>query len=117
MMTSSPGATKVRSARSMPSEPPTVTSTSCRGSYSSENRRLRYRAISARSSLSPALAVYWVRPRSKLRIPASRMAQGVLKSGSPTPRLMQPSISAAMSKKRRMPEGRIAAARGAISAS
>src|SRR5918998_1023389 len=38
-------------------------------------------------------------------MPASRMRHGVTKSGSPTPREMTSSISAAMSKNRRMPDG------------
>src|SRR6186713_1902246 len=38
-------------------------------------------------------------------MPASRMRHGVTKSGSPTPREMTSSISAAMSKKRRIPDG------------
>ena len=50
-------------------------------------------------------------------MPASRMAHGVLKSGSPTPRLMHSGISAARSKNLRMPDGRMAAAAGAISLS
>jgi hypothetical protein len=38
-------------------------------------------------------------------MPASRTRHGVTKSGSPTPREITSSISAAMSKKRRMPDG------------
>src|SRR3954462_9177988 len=38
-------------------------------------------------------------------MPASRTRQGVTKSGSPTPREMTSSISAAMSKNRRIPDG------------
>src|SRR5690349_19329552 len=38
-------------------------------------------------------------------MPASRMRHGVTKSGSPTPREITSSISAAMSKKRRIPDG------------
>src|SRR5688572_9149210 len=38
-------------------------------------------------------------------MPASRIRQGVTKSGSPTPREMTSSISAAMSKNRRIPDG------------
>ena len=38
-------------------------------------------------------------------MPASMTWAGVAKSGSPTPRLMTSSIVAAMSKKRRMPDG------------
>ena len=52
-----------------------------------------------------------------LEMPASRMLQGVLKSGSPTPRLMQWGISAARSKNFRIPEGRMALAAGASSSS
>ena len=56
-------------------------------------------------------------PISRDSMPASRMAHGVLKSGSPTPRLMHSGISAARSKNLRMPDGRMAAAAGAISLS
>ena len=54
---------------------------------------------------------------SRLRMPASRTLQGVLKSGSPTPREMQWGISAARSKNLRMPEGRMDFAAGASSSS
>ena len=57
------------------------------------------------------MLVYQVRPFSRLRMPASRTVQGVLKSGSPTPSEMQSFISAAMSKKNlRMPDGRMSRA-------
>ena len=55
--------------------------------------------------MSPAFAEYQVFPFSRERMPSRRMTQGVLKSGSPTPREMTPSTSFAISKKRRMPEG------------
>ena len=38
-------------------------------------------------------------------MPASRIRHGVTKSGSPTPSEITSSISAAMSKNRRMPDG------------
>ena len=66
--------------------------------------------VSSRSSARPELLVYQVRPFSRLRMPASRTVQGVLKSGSPTPSEMQSYISAAMSKNVRMPEGRMSRA-------
>ena len=68
-------------------------------------------AISFLRGASPDFAVYQVCPRSRLSMPARRMLQGVLKSGSPTPSEITSSISAAMSKKRRMPEGFSATAR------
>ena len=48
---------------------------------------------------------YLVKPFSREKMPASRMCQGVWKSGSPMPREMPPSMPWSRSKYFRMPEG------------
>ncbi len=75
------------------------------------DRRGRAGARRSRSSRCSASAL-----RGAISTPASTIARGVSKSGSPTPRLMTSSIVAAMSKKRRIPTaGRPApAARGHV---
>ena len=81
------------------------------------NRRARYWADLRAQLLEPGVGRVLVRPCSRLRMPASRMLHGVLKSGSPTPSEMQWGISAARSKNLRMPDGRISWAAGASSLS
>ena len=105
MSTSSPGEHSARRHRSMPSLAPMVTRISSAGSYSTWQRRRMYSAIRLRSWMRPQLEVYCVRPSSIDVIAASRMCQGVMKSGSPTPREMASGISATMSKNLRMPLG------------
>ena len=56
--------TSARMAMSMPSLPPTVTIICFAGSYLRSNLRNRYLAISRRSSIRPALEVYFVKPFS-----------------------------------------------------
>ena len=72
----------------------------------------RYLAMALRSSMRPALAVYWVLPSRMLSIAAWLNARGVMKSGSPTPREMQSFLVAAISKNFLMPEGFISLATG-----
>jgi hypothetical protein len=57
------------------------------------------------AQLRPRFAVYWVSPSVRESMAAFRICQGVLKSGSPTPREIVSCIPAARSKKRRMPLG------------
>ena len=64
-------------------------------------------AISSLSSLSPEFAVYTVLPSSSAEIAVLLIAQGVGKSGSPTPRLITPSSSCAISKNFLIPDGLI----------
>ena len=61
--------------------------------------------ISSLSDSSPEFEVYLVDPLSSERIPAALTCQGVLKSGSPTPKDITPSIVLAISKNFLMPEG------------
>ena len=67
--------------------------------------------MARRRSLMPALDEYFVKPFSSERMPASRMCQGVWKSGSPMPSEMASGISARISKNLRMPDGWSEAAR------
>src|SRR3989339_2178182 len=57
-----------------------------------------------RSSSRPWLAVYAVAPWSRASMEASRMCQGVTKSGSPMLRLMTSLRVLTISKKSRIPE-------------
>ena len=111
MMTSSPGSSRVRKVRSSPSLPPTVTRICPTAAYSRSKRRFKYREMAPRRSERPALGVYLVKPFSSEKMPASRMCQGVWKSGSPMPREMPPSIPWRRSKYFRMPEGWISCTR------
>src|SRR5690606_3778514 len=61
--------------------------------------------MASRSSISPRLAVYPVFPASSDATAASTTGAGETKSGSPMPSEITSSIVAAISKKRRMPEG------------
>src|SRR5215831_18296592 len=66
-----------------------------------------YLASATRSEAIPELLVYCVSPRLSDSIPASRIRFGVTKSGSPIPNEITSDMVAAMSKKRRMPDGGI----------
>ena len=54
---------------------------------STPNSRPYHCAIPARSAGKPATGVYFVRPSSRARLAASTTDAGVLKSGSPAPKL------------------------------
>ena len=93
MMTSSPGSRSAKHTLKMECLAPLETMI-CEGSYSRPLSRANLSQMARRSSGRPAAGVYLVQPRSRASSAALMMCSGVLKSGSPTPKLTTSSPAA-----------------------